>query len=111
MIQEFSNDAGKYNTNSLVVANQLTDFNSLLNADYSNFLTAYDIIARIYNDTDGKRAQLRKKLDEYLALIQRYNIGIGIASTAIALSILASILAAVLTVVSAGITSIIIGGA
>ena len=111
LIQEFSIDAGKNNQSSIKVSNVLADYNTLLNKDFSNFLTSYEIIEAIFNDTDGKRAQLRRLLDEYLSIIQRCNVGIGIASAAIVLSVLTSILAAILSVISAGTTATIIGGA
>ncbi|MFZ2486035.1 MAG: HBL/NHE enterotoxin family protein [Candidatus Rickettsiella isopodorum] len=111
LIQEFSIDAGKNNESSIKVSNVLADYNTLLNKDFSNFLTSYEIIEAIFNDTDGKRAQLRRLLDEYLSIIQRCNVGIGIASAAIVLSVLTSILAAILSVISAGTTATIIGGA
>ncbi|OIZ94979.1 hypothetical protein A1D18_02425 [Candidatus Rickettsiella isopodorum] len=111
LIQEFSIDAEKNNESSIKVSNVLADYNTLLNKDLSNFLTSYEIIEAIFNDTDGKRAQLRRLLDEYLSIIQRCNVGIGIASAAIVLSVLTSILAAILSVISAGTTATIIGGA
>jgi hypothetical protein len=111
LIQEFSIDAEKNNESSIKVSNVLADYNTLLNKDLSNFLTSYEIIEAIFNDTDGKRAQLRRLLDEYLSIIQRCNVGIGIASAAIVLSVLTSILAAILSVISAGTTATLIGGA
>lgn len=114
-----ASDAGKETLQSVLnmytedaknVSSSINSYNTDFIAVVRLFGELYDQIDQIYNSSEGQRALLEKRLEDYKKIVHNYNIGIGFASAAIVASVLISVISAVLSTVSFG-SSVKIAGA
>ncbi len=111
VLNMYTQDAKKYGEDAKNVSSSINSYNTDFIAVVRLFSELYDQIDQIYNSSEGQRALLEKRLEDYKKIVHNYNIGIGFASAAIVASVLISVISAVLSTVSFGASVKIAGAA